>query len=234
MDRPLVIAFCFSLACHLVLLGVQLIRLPWHSLMTDRRTLDVIYEYEIAQEDLRRLQRQLEELHDQAKQSLPDISAPSPHIRIPDRPTAGLPAEGTAPPLGAPGLSASLPPLATGASTSRAAVVDLANLVDATHGDPVLLSYFSAIREQIQQTANHQVWLTGEAATGLVYVSFVLTSTGDVRSTTVLADRSIPSRTLQDIALKIIKAASPFAPFPPSIAEPTKTVVVPLEFLVGF
>ena len=112
--------------------------------------------------------------------------------------------------------------------------MDLTNLVDAAQGDPVLLSYFSAIREQIQRAANQQTWMAGEPdAQGLVYVSFVLGAAGKVQAVSIVADRSIPSRQLQDIAMRIVKAASPFAPFPPSLAGASKTVVVPLEFLRG-
>jgi len=214
MDRPLVMAFSISLGCHALFMGIQLLHPQWRSVFKDQQALDVIYEYQRAEQELRRLQRQLESLRSQSN-ALPTISAPTPQIRIPDRPMAPL--------------STVLP----ATNVSRTTVVDLTNLVEAARGDPVLLSYFSAIREQIQQTANRQTWMTDEASEGLVYVSFVLNANGVVHSVTVLQDRSVPSRLLQEIAMKIIKAASPFAPFPPSLQEPSKTVVVPLEFLLG-
>ena len=115
----------------------------------------------------------------------------------------------------------------------RSSVVDLTNLVDAARGNPVLLSYFSAIREQIQQTANRQAWLTGTSTEGLVYVTFVLSATGAIREAQVVVDRSSGAAALREIALQIVTTAAPFPPFPPSVTEATKTVVVPLEFLLG-
>jgi protein TonB len=118
-------------------------------------------------------------------------------------------------------------------SPQRGAVIDLTNLVEASRGDPVLLSYFSAIREQIQQTANRQPWLTGEMTQGLVYVSFTLYASGSVERVVIVGERSVDSEMLRDAALRIVKAAAPFPPFPPSMTEGHKTVVVPLEFLLG-
>ncbi|MBI3087592.1 MAG: energy transducer TonB [Candidatus Omnitrophica bacterium] len=225
MDRTLAVAFCVSLACHLVLLGFQVVDLRWLTPTKENALMDVIYEYQIAEEELRRLQRQLADLGEGPKltdasgapSTAPGLSNALSQIRIPERPIAALSA---------------LPPET---SATRSAVVDLTNLVEAARGDPVLLSYFSAIREQIQRTANQQTWLTSEVdAQGLVYVAFVLAASGRVHSVTVLGDRSAPSRLLHDIALRIIKTANPFAPFPPSLGgESSKTVVVPLEFLRG-
>lgn len=214
MDRPLLIAFSVSLACHALFLSAQLIHLRRQILAKDRLAMDIIYEYHVAEQELLRLQRQLASLSE-GQGALPGIPAPTPQVRIPDRTVMNVPA--------------TLP----GARTNREAVVDLTNLVEAAHGDPVLLSYFSAIREQIQKTANRQTWLTGETTEGLIYVSFVLASTGQLYSAGILSDRSAPSRFLQEIALKIIKTSSPFPPFPPSLSEPSRTVVVPLEFLLG-
>ena len=224
MDRTLAMAFGVSLACHLVLLGAQLLDLRWIAPAGPQHALDIIYEYQLAEQELARLQHQLAELAEPPKLTefgespgaSGGVGGGLSHIRIPDRPLA----EG----------AARLP----GASTTRSAVVDLTNLVDAAQGDPVLLSYFSAIREQIQRAANQQTWMAGEPdAQGLVYVSFVLGAAGKGQAVSIVADRSIPSRQLQDIAMRIVKAASPFAPFPPSLADASKTVVVPLEFLRG-
>ena len=217
LDRPLLVAFGVSLACHTLFLGFQLVQLHLHSDAERARTLDVVYEYQIAEQDVRQLQRQLTELrkNPEAIPAPAGVQAPAPTIRIPDRPTLAVPL--TQP----------------DASTARTAVVDLTNLVDAAQGNPVLLSYFSALREQIQRTANQRTWLTGQAAQGIVLISFVLSSNGEVLSASVVADRSVPSRALQDIAMRIVKASSPFVPFPPSLPDSAKTIVVPLEFLVG-
>ena len=223
MDRPFVIALSISLACHVFLLGLQLIHL--HGAVFDasrsRKALDVIYDAtqdEAVGNALRGMQRQagqITQFGEGQGGGLPGIPTPTPQIRVPER-TMG-----------------SVPALPSGMTLSRPAVVDLTNLVEAAQGDPVLLTYFSAIREQIQQTANRHTWLSSGTSEGLVYVSFVLAATGQVYSTSVLSDRSTSSRLLQEIALKIIKASGPFPSFPPSLSQPSRTVVVPLEFLLG-
>lgn len=215
-DRVLTIAFGVSLGAHLMLLIGQLLFLDWLSAPNKHALLNVIYDYEIAQQELRHLQAQL------AKATRETVAAPASgsvgerlQIRIPDRPM-----------LTADQRVADVIP-------GRPSIVDLTNLVDASRGDPVLLSYFSAIREQIQQTANRATWLTGAASEGLVYVSFVLTSSGSIQDLTVVADRSVSVETLRSTARRIVKTAAPFPPFPPSMVEPSKTIVVPLEFLFG-
>jgi len=217
--RSLTIAFTISLAFHTVVLGLQFIRLQRQRLQrTELAPLDIIYEaHTSATQELHHLQRQVAQLGKNPENipSPPQMSAPMTHIRIPDRPAL------------------TVPNLSTETSSSRAAVIDLTNLVEAAQGNPVLLSYFGAIREQIQRTANQQTWMTGQPVQGVVYISFLLTSTGQVVVANVVADRSVSSSALQDIALRIVKASNPFNPFPPSMPEPSKTIVVPLEFLTG-
>ena len=215
-DRVLMVAFGLSLAVHLGLLVGQLLSLDWLRRPRQSTPMDVIYDKEIAQQELRSLQEQLARAARETA-ALPETAniADRTQIRIPDRPSL----------LSSQSLFESLP--------GRSSIVDLTNLVDASRGDPVLLSYFSAIREQIQQTANRQAWLAGAMHEGLVYVSFMLASTGAVQDVVIVEDRSVRASVLQDAAVRIVKAAAPFPPFPPSMVEPNKTIVVPLEFLLG-
>ena len=215
-DRIFTIAFGASLGVHLFLLVTQIIPWDWTRVIKQHGPIDVIYEYKIAQEELRQLQAQLA----QAKRSsVASTSASEPgdraQVRIPNRPM--LTAEQS--------ISDIMP--------ARPSIVDLTNLAEAARGDPVLLSYFSAIREQIQQTANRRSWLTGEAAEGLVYVSFTLSSGGSVDDTAVAAKSTTAQAALREIALRIVRSSAPFPPFPPSIHESSKTIIVPLEFLLG-
>ena len=235
-ERFFLTAIALSMVGHLVVVGIQLIRLKrYRRTPTPQEATAVVYEHAA-------LTHEVQQLHDQLAQasqrSEAASSAPALQVRLPDRMSIGgsgtFSGGGARGPsvsvgLGA-GRSMSLPDIA---SPSRAAVVDLTNVVEAAQGDPVLLSYFSAIRERIQQTANHQAWFSGEASQGLVYVSFIMSSAGQVQSASVVADRSVSSRGLQAVAMDIIKAASPFPPFPPSFNVPQKTIVVPLEFLSG-
>ena len=237
MDRSFIIAFNISLACHLVFLAVQFIQLPWRVPTVGRSpTLDIIYERREAEPELTRMQRGVEQLAGRSE-AVPTPQAPTPQIRIPDRPIGQISQEllegGTGSGPGLSALGGGPTPETSAESASRSAVVDLTNLAAAAKGDPVLLSYFSAIRERIQRSANQQTWLASRGAEGLIYVSFVLTRTGQVMTSSIVSQRSAPSRPLQEIALKIIRSAGPFPVFPPSLADASKTVVVPLEFLLG-
>ena len=215
-DRIFTITFAISLGAHLLLVVGQLLSLNWFNLPRFRAPIDVVYEEETAREELRSLQEHLQRATRQVASATSTLQAGvSTQIRIPERPILA----------GDPALSTTLP--------ERAAIVDLTNLVEASRGDPVLLSYFGAIREQIQHTANEGAWLTGASTEGMVLVSFVLTSNGAIGAASIVPDRSAPSQALREIAVQIVKAAAPFPPFPPSMTEPSKTIFVPLEFLLG-
>ena len=239
-DRSLTAAFAISLVGHLSVAGFQLLR-PHHGARPrPMRPVEIIYEHRAAEQELHRLQQQLASLTNPSA-SLPGVQAPAPQIRVPDRPIGGMPSfggmaggdAGESPGQSSAALGAFSGTAGLGAML-RAPVVDLTNLVEAAQGNPVLLSYFSAIREQIQRTANRKTWNAGQPGDeGLIYVSFVLNQNGDVQVVGVVADRSALSRHLQEIAVQIVKAAGPFPPFPPSIQDPMKTIVVPLEFLLG-
>ena len=223
MERPLALALGTSLVCHTILLGIALVRLRVGTPPSRAELLEVIYEARVKEQELQGLQSQLADRRASTPVSTApgSIQAPSPHIRIPTR--AAMTVSPMLPSAGA----------VKHPDMSRPAVVDLTNLVDAAQGDPVLLTYFSAIREQIQKTANRQTWLSGQSAEGVIHVSFILNASGQVQSVAIVSDRSSSSRLLQEASLKIIKASAPFAPFPPSLSEPSKTVVVPLEFVLG-
>jgi len=215
-DRAFTIAFALSLGLHLFLLMSQFVQWNWLTAARHRTPINVIYDYEIAKQELRHLEEELTRATRETATTLgPSSAGREAQIRIPERPLLAT--------------TRSLSETTLGHSS----LVDLTNLAEAAHGDPVLLSYFSAIREQIQHTANRRGWVAEEAAKGLVYVSFVLTSNGAIRNVSVMGDRSVSSATLQGIALRIVEAAAPFPPFPPSMTEPRKTIVVPLEFLFG-
>ena len=214
-DRALVISFGVSLGLHLVLLLGQMLPLAWLKLQRPRSPIEVVYEHHVAEEELRHLEEEFSKTAQERTGSPAPANLTEPlQIRIPDRPSLAA--------------DHSMPDISLGHSP----VIDLTNLVDAARGDPVLLSYFSAIREQIQHTANRRTWLVGEIGQGLIYVSFTLTSTGSVKGIDVVPERSADSATLQDVALRIVKSAAPFPPFPPSMTDPSKTIVVPLEFLI--
>ena len=215
-DRGFTLAFSISLGLHLFLLIGQFISVNWYKASRMRQAVEVIYDYEVAKQEVQQLQEQLARAKREAVATPTAASSGlRTQIRIPDRPSLA-----TITSLGDTMLA-------------HSPFVDLTNLTEASGGDPVLLTYFSAIREQIQRSANRRTWLTGEAREGLVYISFVLTASGSAQKTAVLVDRSVASATLQNTALRILEDASPFPPFPPSMEGASKTIVVPLEFLLG-
>ena len=213
-DRVFAIAFGISLAAHLLFLLGQLLRLEWFAPRRDLGPIEVIYNYEMAREAAQDMRAQLSRAQRDA------VGAPVPgsfgermQIRIPDRPQLASNRD----------METVMPTPGT--------IIDLTDLVDASRGDPVLLSYFGAIRERIQSAANQQQFaLEGEQG-GLIYVSFVLLSSGVIQDVSIVSERSVPARRLREISARIVRSAGPFPPFPPSMPEERKTIVVPLEFL---
>lgn len=217
-DRVFLLAFGLSLGIHLVLLLGQLAF--WRRRATPSRSgwLEVVYQDVVTgREALQAL------LAQQARTTRGHGGLPSApgvgeraQVRIPER-----------------SFAPSLQPGAMPASPST--VVDLANVVEAVRDHPVLFSYFGAIREQIQRNANRQAWLPDypfhEGPQGVVYVSFVLSADGTVRGASIVPERSVSSPTLQAAARQIVESAGPFPPFPPSLKDPSKTILIPLEFL---
>ncbi len=244
VPRPLLWTLAASALVHALVLGVRVVR--WTRERSHMQA-DLRVFYEAMAEGVASEGRQprLGEIG----APTPVVSAgaaPVPQIRIAERSAIGLP--GAEPGVGIPGAGGfefgdrlgqgggggDAGGQGGGSGQTRSPVVDLTNLAEAAQGNPVLLSYFSVIREQIQQTANKRTWMTGqERAEGIVYLSFVLSPKGHIQSAAVVPERSVSSSALQGVALNIIKSAGPFPPFPPSMDEPSKTVVVPLEFLMG-
>ncbi len=215
-DRTLVIGFAISASLHLSVLAAQCSSLNWLHSVRPASALEVIYESEAAAHELRQLQAQLARAKRETVSMASPVGGPGgqTRIRIPERPSL----------LGDTGPSTIGP--------SGAGIVDLSNLVEAAAGNPILLSYFSILREQIQQTANRRDWLAGKTLEGVIHVSFLLRSDGSVSHIAIVPDRSAAVDTLRSVAPKIVKTSAPFPAFPPSMKEPNKTVVVPLEFLL--
>ncbi len=111
--------------------------------------------------------------------------------------------------------------------------VDLTDVTAAAQGDPVRLTYFSVIREQVQQTADEQaVNMQDPGGGGTVYVTFVLDSSGQARTFGLMQNRTTAPPALCDIAMRLVNAASPFPAFPPSFKESSLTIWIPIEFAV--
>ncbi len=119
-------------------------------------------------------------------------------------------------------------------SVGGGAVVDLANVAASARGNPVRLTYFSALRDQVQQMANSRAWIPEAAAAGgIAYVRFVLERRGTTSSIELLVEQSTASPALGDAAVRIVRAAGPFPPFPPSFTDSTLTILIPIQFVFG-
>ena len=161
MDRSFILAFNISLACHVIFLAIQFVQLPWRAPSVGRsQALDIIYEHRErreAESELARAQQGVKQLAGHSD-AVPAIQAPTPQIRIPDRPIGPMSQDllegGSGFGHGPSALGSGASPELPAGNASRAAVVDLTNLTEAAQGDPVLLSYFGAIRERIQRSAN--------------------------------------------------------------------------------
>ena len=233
-DRILTICFAVSLSIHLTVAASQWAGLPWARGRPPRRLapIEVIYA---AQQPDQRQQQQLEAQvmrarRDTAMAPLTASLGEQMQIRIPDRPLLGADATLLTQAGGVGGAGGAN---AAALGIERAPVVDLANLLETAGSNPVMLSYFSVIRDQIQHTANRRPWAAGAAAEGVIYVRFVLVSNGAIHGTGVVPDKSAGSSALRGVAMQIVQTAAPFPPFPPSLQDPSKDVVVPLEFLLG-
>ncbi|MBI4354014.1 MAG: TonB family protein [Candidatus Omnitrophica bacterium] len=218
-------ALGLSILCHLVVIGLQAMVMKTASHASIRQTMDVVYERASVEATPRQVP--LSDLAARAA-SLPQVTMSTHHIQVGGGSLGG----------GLDGLPAAAEPAASAVfgiggppSLLPTSVVDLSNLAEASQGDPVLLSYFSAIREQIQRTANQRTWTSSDESEGVITVTFVLNSVGHATSPQVVLERSVSSSALQDMAVRIIDASSPFPPLPPSLQDSAKTIVVPLEFL---
>jgi len=211
-DRVLSIAFAVSVGLHLLFFLKQ-----WQAgHFTPPAPTQFIYEQTNPQHDTRTIrERVLRQQRETTRSAASLTGSQHAQIRIPDRSLF------TTNPV----LPDVVPELSS--------VIDLTDLTTASGGDPVLLGYFGTIRQQIQQVANRRSWMVGGGQEGLVYVAFVLSTTGAIEGVSIVSDRSVSSAPLREISLRIVKAAAPFAPFPPSMTESSKRIVVPLEFLFG-
>lgn len=222
-DRGLSIALTVSCVVHVIVLAQAMYASRWSGPPLPKPPIRVIYEREApALREVREVEAQVA----RAKRETAGLSAPADfregtQIRIPARPSLLSSRVG-----GSARIEAGLMP-------TLGAIVDLGDLVEASGGNPVLMTYFGAIREQIQRTANQRAWVPPQSGQGIIYISFVLRASGGVSDVRVVTERSAASLGLQEASVRIVKTAAPFPPFPPSMEGEQKTIVVPLEFLFG-
>ena len=243
MDALLIKAIIVSLAGHAVLLSGAWIQAMWYKRARPAAPLRLVHEGPAVHDEQDRAAQRLEE----AKTRTIEAPALSQDAATESEGSEGMDQGSPMMSISAAELrataDASLGDLAGGALSAVSvadggwgAAADLTNVTAAAQGNPVLLSYFSAIRTQIQQAANRRPWLTeGARAEGTISIGFVIGVAGDIQKAAVITERSAAFPDLQSAALQIVEASAPFPPLPPSVraASPTLAVIVPIQFVTG-
>lgn len=98
--------------------------------------------------------------------------------------------------------------------------------------NPRYLDYNEDIRQRIKQTAYSYVDHP-DFASGEVYLTFVLASSGVLRNVKVIASRTSANRYLQEIGVRSIENSAPFPSFPHELDYPELTFNVIISFEVG-
>ncbi len=93
--------------------------------------------------------------------------------------------------------------------------------------NPSYLSYYQIVREKIRRNAYQNYARTD---TGEVYLSFIITSSGELKEMRLGQDKSCPSEYLRSISLKSVGDASPFPNFPAELDYPQLSFNVIISF----
>jgi TonB family protein len=89
------------------------------------------------------------------------------------------------------------------------------------------ISYYQIVREKIRRSA-YQNYTSSE--TGEAYLSFVVSSDGQLKDVRLSEEKSSPNAYLKQIALRSIRDASPFPAFPKELDYPRLSFNVVISF----
>jgi outer membrane biosynthesis protein TonB len=92
---------------------------------------------------------------------------------------------------------------------------------------PSYISYYQIIREKIRRCA-YQSYTRQDA--GEIYLSFVISSNGELNNLKVVDERSVRNDYLRSIALQSVKEASPYPVFPKDLEYPQLSFNVIISF----
>jgi len=95
--------------------------------------------------------------------------------------------------------------------------------------NPSYINYYQIVREKIRRAAYQNYTRTD---VGEVYLSFIISKAGNLRDLRLIEEKSSDNAYLRDIALKSIKAASPFPLFPDELDYPQLSFNVVISFEV--
>jgi outer membrane biosynthesis protein TonB len=98
--------------------------------------------------------------------------------------------------------------------------------------NPQYLTYNQTIRQKIMQRAynyvDHPDFQSGE-----VYLTFILARDGDLRDINIIEGKTYASEYLRGSAIRSVKEASPFPPFPQDLNYPELTFNVIISFEIS-
>jgi outer membrane biosynthesis protein TonB len=93
--------------------------------------------------------------------------------------------------------------------------------------NPTYIGYYHIVREKIRRAAYHNYTRT---ETGEVYLSFVISSVGDIKGLRLVEEKSSSNQYLRGIALRSIGDAAPFPNFPKELDYPQLSFNVVISF----
>ncbi len=93
--------------------------------------------------------------------------------------------------------------------------------------NPTYMNYYQMVREKIRHCAYQNY---GRSETGDVYLSFVISSAGELKDTRLIEEKSTSSIYLTEIALRSIESAAPFPGFPKELDYPQLSFNVIISF----
>ncbi|MFH1478458.1 MAG: TonB family protein [Candidatus Omnitrophota bacterium] len=92
------------------------------------------------------------------------------------------------------------------------------------------VSYYRSVREKIRTYANNNYYSKKDLAKGEVFLSFTVTSRGELIQVNIVDESSTDNSYLREIALNSIRDASPFPPFPEGMSQYQITFNVIISF----
>lgn len=98
--------------------------------------------------------------------------------------------------------------------------------------NPSYANYYSLVRGRIKQRAYFNYSTQSDYYAGEVYLTFILTSDGQLKDLQILEERTMAGQYLRTIGLKSIKEAVPYPPFPKELRYPELTFNVVISFQV--
>jgi hypothetical protein len=95
--------------------------------------------------------------------------------------------------------------------------------------NPSYVSYYQLVREKIRRAAYQNYTHT---ETGEIYLAFLISNTGILKDIRLIEEKSAVNFYLKDIALRSIKDAAPFPPFPKELDYPQLSFNVIISFQI--